>query len=147
MSLYKMFQTDKAAEQEGIIVDYGEERFRIARAGGANSQFKKIFAQKIKPYRRQIDNGTMDDAVANRLMAESYADAVVIGWESKIVDADGKEKWVKTIQNEAGADLKFTPENCAQVLIDLPELFADLQHMAGQATHFREEEIEEDSKN
>jgi len=147
MSLYKTFATDDTAEKQGITVDYGDTRFLIARAGGANSAFKKCFGTKIKPYRRQIDQGTIDDSVANRLMAEAYAEAVVLGWQSKTVDDQGNEKWLDTIEGPDGKPMKFTAENCTKVLIDLPELFADLQVMAGQASNFRTEEVEEDAKN
>ena len=146
MSLYKMFKTNVDAEQEGVILDYGDVRFRIARAGGANADFKRIFTHKLKPYRRQISAETMDDGVANRLMAESYAEAVIIGWEGKSVDEDGNETWGPTIETPDG-ELKFTAENCVKVLLDLPELFTDIQTMAGQAANFREEELEEDVKN
>lgn len=147
MSLYKTFGTNDAAETQGITVDYGDSRFLIARAGGANQQFKKNFAAKIKPYRRQIDNNTIDDSVATRLMAESYAETVILGWQSKIKNEDGEEVWVDTLEGPDGQAMPFTKENCTKLLMDLPELFTDLQHMAGQAANFREAELEEDAKN
>jgi hypothetical protein len=147
MSLYKTFATDEAVEKQGISIDYGDERFLIARAGGSNSAFKKCFAAKIKPYRRQIDQGNIDDSVANRLMAEAYAETVILLWESKAVDEAGVETWVDTISGADGKPMKFSKASCTALLLDLPELFADLQVMAGQASNFRQDELEEDVKN
>jgi hypothetical protein len=145
MSLYKMFHTDADAEKAGIVLDYGDTRFTVARAGGANADFKRLFTTKLKPYRRQIDAGTMDDDVANRLMAETYAETVIIGWEGRTV-VDGEELWGPEIETPAG-ELKFTAEACVTLLLDLPELFTDLQAMANQAANFRDTEMEEDVKN
>lgn len=147
MSLYKTFATDESAEQDGITVDYGDTRFLIARAGGANHKFKKVFSSKIKPYRRQIDQGTMSDDAALKMLAQAYAESVVLTWQSKTVDEKGKEVWLDTIEDANGEPLKFSVKNCTQVLLDLPELFTDLQTMAGQAANFKQDEVLEDVKN
>src|SRR5690606_30785342 len=87
MSLYNTFETDKSLERDGIVLDYGFNsknqpiQIRIARAGGANTKFAKVLEQKMKPYKRAIANDTMDNKVAEKLMVEAYADAVILGWE------------------------------------------------------------------
>ena len=80
-------------------------KFQIARAGGRNKAFKDTFSAKAKKHRTQIDNETMSDDMADRIMAESYAEAVVLGWWTRkeddagdaILDKQGNEKWVDTI--------------------------------------------------
>jgi hypothetical protein len=125
MSLYKKFATDENAEAgEGIVLDYGDGvKIRIHRAGGGNKAFARILEAKTKPYRRQIDNGTIDQDVMRRLMAEIYAKSVIIGWEG--------------VTDEDDHPLAFTEENVVKVLLDLPDLFRDIQEAASNAALFR----------
>lgn len=134
MNLYKTYKADETTEKDGIDLQYGPDcKIRIARAGGSNARFGKLLGDKLKPYRRQIDNGTMDDAVAAKIMAEVYADCVILSW-SGVEDADGKP-------------LSFTKENVVKLLTDLPELFRDIQEQAGKVSNFKAAEREEDAKN
>lgn len=140
MSLFKQFQTDKSAETDGIDADYGiDERtgerilIRVARAGGANSKFAKLWDAKSKPYRRQIQTETLDNATAERLMHEVYAEAVVIGW-SGVCDRDGNK-------------LDYNVENCVKLFKELPELFNDIRSLSTNISAFRAQELEEDGKN
>ena len=134
MSIYRMFKTDEQHEKNGIVLDYGQGgQIRIARAGGGNARYGKLLGDRMKPYRRQIENGTLDNQVAEKIMAEVYADAVVLGWEN-VTGADGQP-------------LPFSREACVQLLLDLPELFRDIQEQATKVANFRAAELEEDAKN
>lgn len=140
MSLFSQFQTDQTAETDGIDLDYGVDnstgeqiKIRIARAGGSNAKFAKLWDQKSKPYRRQIQTETLDNATAERLIHEVYAEAVVLGW-SGVYDRDGNK-------------LDYTVANCVKLFKDLPELFNDIRHVATNINAFRVEEREEDAKN
>ena len=140
MSLYSTFATDSSLEQKGILINYGTERFLIARAGGSNDKFKRVFNQKIKPHRRQIDNEQMKDEQMEELLAEVYAESVILGWESR---KDKDAPWVPTLPDREGKPMEFTPANCKKLLLDLPELFRDLQSQASKAALFRK--VEEDA--
>lgn len=140
MSLFSQFQTDQNAEVDGIDIDYGidsrvNERIviRIARAGGSNSKFAKLWDAKTKPYRRQIQTDTLDNATAERLIHEVYAEAVVLGWSG--------------VYNRNGNKLDYTVVNCVQLFKDLPELFNDIRQVATNISAFRVQEREEDAKN
>lgn len=134
MNLYQLFQTDQQHEQQGIVLDYGAAgKIRIARAGGSNAKFSRIFGERFKPYRRQFDNGTLDDGIANKVMLEVYADTVILGWEG--------------VSGPEGRPLEYTRANVIQLLTDLPELFRDIQDQAGKAANFRAAELEADAKN
>lgn len=135
MSFYNTFKTDADLEAgAGVDLDYGEAgTITIHRAGGDNKKFSKVLAAKMKPYRRQLQNGTMDDEVAERLMAEVYAEAVIIGWEG--------------VKDEKGKTLPYSKENVVKLLTDLPELFKDIQDQASTIANFRKEEIEAEAKN
>ena len=134
MNPYQLFATDKQAETEhGIILDYGTFRMRILRAGGSNRKFIETLNRRLKPYRRQIENDTMDSDMAQRIMAEVYADTVIIGWD-EVPDAEG-------------SPLEYCRNNVIKLLTDLPELFRDIQEQAGKAALFRAAEREDEQKN
>jgi len=153
--LYQLFEMDKDLEREGISVNYGSVKFQIARAGGRNKAFKDTFSAKTKKHRTQIDNETMSDEMADRIMAESYAEAVILGWWSRkeddagdpILDAKGDEKWVDTIENKAGKNVKYSQEECVKLLLDLPDLFSSLQSYAAKSANYRKELDEADEGN
>jgi hypothetical protein len=77
--------------------------------------------------------GTLDDGTAERLLAETYAEAVIIGW--------------KGVKNVKGKPLEFDKKACIELLLDLPELFKDIQEQAGRAANFRRAGIEAAAKN
>lgn len=139
MSLYNQFGTDKKVEKEGVILQYGNTadgkpiQIKICRAGGANVAYNKAMEAKTKPYRRQLQNGTLDIEVMTSILREVYADTVVIGW-SNVEGADGKS-------------MAFTRENVIKLFTDLPELFADVQEQATNLALFRAEINEQDVKN
>ena len=139
MSLYSQFKTDKNIEKEGIVLNYGKNskgadiEIRIARAGGANIQYAKLLEAKTKPYRRQIQNETLDNDVAEKITKEVYAKAVVLGWSG--------------VEDENGKELEFSFENCMKLFDDLPDLWTDIQQQSTKAALFRADILEQDAKN
>ena len=134
MNPYKMFQTDKDLEcGKGVTIDYGDFQITVHRAGGANQKYSKVASAKLKPYARQIQSGVADPAVINRVMAEIYAEAVIVGWNG--------------VKDENDSPVEFTKENVTKFLTDLPELFDDIQRQSDMLANFRAEQIEADAKN
>lgn len=89
MNPYEMFATNKELEQQGIEIDYGDFSITIARAGGSNKKFAKVLTEKMQPHARSLKNETMDDGLADKLHAEAYAEAVILGWKG-VKDRDRK---------------------------------------------------------
>ena len=139
MNLYDTFETDKSAERDGIVLDYGFNskkqplQIRIARAGGSNVRFSKALELKTRPYKRAIANDSLDPQVAEKLMIEVYADTVVLGWTG--------------VEDREGNALEFNRENVVKVLTDLPDLFADIQQQSQKAALFRAKLREDDAGN
>lgn len=133
-SIYALFKTDHALEKDGITVNYGKfGKFRVARAGGANSRFSKVAEAKMRPIRRQIESGVLPDEEQKRVMAEIFAESVVLGWEG--------------VRGKDGQLLSYSKQACTQLLIDLPDLLMDLNEQAGKLSNFREIELETDKGN
>lgn len=130
---YSVFLTDKALEKEGIVLDYGDFKIKVARAGGANAAFQKALTAKVRPYKRQLDAGTIPDDVAEKLFLDVYAEAVVLGWEG--------------VTDENGKPLPYSKENAVKLFSDLPDLFRDVQNQAAAISNFRAEVTEDTIKN
>lgn len=135
MSIHTIFKTDKVAEVEGITLNYDDKvKVRIARAGGSNTRYLKVLERKSKPYRRAIQQETLDPEVAQQILREAYAEGVVLGWEGITDEATGKE-------------IPFSPAAAAKLFKELPDFFADIQEQAQKAALFRAEVREAEGKN
>ena len=130
---YGSWETDKELEKTGVWIDQGiSGKFKLARAGGNNQAYKQLLRNLVRPYQRQINAGTMDPDVADRLTIEAFSKTVVLDWK----DVTGKDKM----------PLKFSVENAAQLLTDLPDLFTELRAAAETAAAYRRSEVEEQGK-
>jgi hypothetical protein len=134
-----MFKTNKDTEQNGIFLEYGKTadgrpiRFKIARAGGNNTKFAKLLDRKTKPYRRQLQNETMDPKVAEQIFMEVYSESVVLGWEN--------------VEDENGSPLNYSPEACLKLFKDLPDLFNDIRDQSTKISSYQLEVRESEAKN
>jgi hypothetical protein len=142
-SLYKMFGTDKAAEKAGVWIDYGDVKFLIARAGGANIAFAEAYKAKVKPFRRQIDMGTLSKAQDDQIMAELYAESIIKSVEVK----DEAGTWSKGVPTADGKVVAYSYDSVVTLLLDLPDMFADLRAMATDTTKYLRQAEEADTKN
>lgn len=138
-NLFQQFKGDEKSEKEGIVLLYGKNskdeniEFRIARAGGTNTRYLKALEHKSKPYRRQIQNNSMDLEMSQQLMRDVFAEAVLLGWTG-VEDADNNP-------------IEFTVTNAKQLFKDLPDLFADIQEQANNASLFRASLLDDEAKN
>lgn len=133
-SPYDLFKNNENLEAgQGVTLEYPGFSITIHRAGGANKKYAQILSAKMKPYRHQIDRGILDEETSKRILIESYAEGVVVGWKD-VKDSDGNE-------------MIFNKENVVKLFTDLPDLFADIRSQADNVALFREEEAKADEKN
>lgn len=131
---YKTYQTEEGLEKGGITLDLGEVgKFKLARAGGANSQFQKRMMVLTKPHRKSISAGIIDPKLADQLLAQAFAETVVLGWEG--------------VTGPDGEPLAYNKENAVKLLTDLPDLFKDIRETSEDATLFRAVNLEDAAKN
>lgn len=134
MSMYKSFETDKDIERQGVWLDYGQFRIRIARAGGANKDFKKVLDRLTRPHRRVIANDSMDEAVAAGILRRAYAKAVILDWETRDKAGDLQEG---IEQKDSDELLPPSLENIVITLRALPDLFTDIQEQATSSALYK----------
>lgn len=143
MSMYNQFRTDPEAEEKGIILDYGDFRVTVARAGGANKRFQRVLEAKTRPHQRAIQTNNFDNDRATVLMKEAFAEAVIRDWEVKKEDGT----WESGIESSDGGVMPVTKENILKVFEDLPDLFQDIMTQAQTSMLFRASLREEAAKN
>ena len=132
-TLHDLFKTDRNKETKGIVLDYGDVKITIARAGGSNKSFAKEMEKLTKPFRRQIQNGTLPDKTADIILKKAYAKHIILDWDGVVDDKDNP--------------IPCTEENIIRLFDDLPDFFNDIQEQSRSASLFRDEEIEESAKN
>lgn len=139
MSLYSQFATDKAAEVDGVWVEYGANEdgsvpaFKISRMSKANKKYTKALEKATRPHRRAIELETMNNDLAERLFMEVFVDTVLLDW--------------KNIRTRDGEELALNKDAAMKLFVELPELYDDLQEKAKKASLFREETLEEEAGN
>ena len=141
MSLYKQFATNTEKEIEGIEVQMTEAEnedgsiptFVVSRMGKSNKRYSKALEAATRPYRRQIELGTMNNDKAEEIFMGVFVDTVLKGW--------------KNVRDEKGADLPFTKQTATKLFKDLPEVYERLQEEAKLSANFREASLEEEAKN
>lgn len=138
MSLYSQFATNQSKEVDGVMVEYGPNSdstvptFKLSRMGKSNKRYAKALDAATKPYRRQLELGTMDQAISERVFMEVFVTTVLLGWNDVEMD-DSKAA--------------FNKANAIKLFTDLPELYDDLQEKAKSAALFRDEALEIEAKN
>jgi len=128
-----MFETDGNLETEGLWLDYGDARIKIARAGGSNKRYEKRLEVLSRPHKRLMKADRMPLREMNKLLKQVYAESVVLGWEG-VTDREGNV-------------MPFSAENCIRLFDDLPDLWEDVLEQARNSAIFRREVLESDSKN
>lgn len=124
------YVTDRALEQEGVWVAFpGDREFLILRAGGSNREFARALSAVLKPYRRQIEKGTLDPSVSEGLMRQLYARHIIKDWRG--------------IKDAAGNQVPYSVEACVEFMTALPDLFSDIVTMATEMATFSRESMEE----
>jgi hypothetical protein len=139
-SPFAMFETNEAVEAAGIRLDYGPFYFQVARAGGANTRFRDVLRDRLRPHRRAMATETMNEDLADRIGREVFAETVVLGW--------GSEKHGEGFMlDRDGGKIAFSTEAVKELFQRLPELARDVMTQAQSFQLFRTVVAEADAKN
>lgn len=121
-NLYHLFETDKEMELKGIALKFGDSKFHVKRAGGANREFDTIFNEKTRAMSSKLQLAALSPEQSDAILMEVYFEAVMLDWED--------------VTNRAGELLEFTKENFVQVMKDLPDLWKGLRTEAANMDNF-----------
>jgi len=130
----EIFGTNEELESgAGVTIDYPGFSVTVHRAGGSNEKFKEVIAKKTKPHQQLLSRGLLDNDVSERILMETYAETVVVGWEN-VTDAKGKK-------------IPYSPENVVKQFKAYPEFYKDIRTFAEKASNFRDAQEEAAEKN
>ena len=101
--------------------------------GQGNKRYSKALEVATRPYRRQLELGTMNGEIADRLFRKVFCETVLLGWAN--------------VTNRDEEYIEFSPEAALALFTDLPDLYTELQEKAKSAALFREESTEDETKN
>lgn len=101
------FKSDINKATNGVWVPLWDGRVKIARAD--NKNYRKAFAEKLKPYRREVQNKSLPDETLQRIVLECFAETILLDWEGFEEDDKplpySKEKVIEIMSNEQFEDL------------------------------------------
>lgn len=136
MSLHKKYSNNRELEAgKGIVVEYegGSVKLHMRRAGGLNESYTRVLREKLEPHQRRMKVDTLPDALAKRLLAETYAETVIIGWEG--------------VTDKSDNAIAFSVQACTELLLELPDFFDLVREDASNLSMFKEAQLEADEKN
>lgn len=122
------FRSNLDLESEGVWVELGEDaRIKVARMN--NPRHASALRRLTKPYRRQIEAGTLNEDIAYRVIGEAMAEGILLDWQGL---------------TENGEPLKYSPKAARDLLTNpqLRDFRAQIEAAANDAEQFRLEEIE-----
>ena len=130
INLYQQFGTSKDLETNGVIFTLMDGvSFTLARAGGENIKYQKTMTSMLKPYKRQLSLGTLDDKIARGILIKAFCKGVLLSWDG--------------VTDKVNKPITFNEENAVKLFLDLPDLFDTLNEESQNMTNFREGEIEQ----
>lgn len=129
------FKADPQLEDEGVwtSIDAGTgARIKIARIG--NRRYREAMTKRLKPYRRALRNGTLDERVTEQITAEVLAETVLLDWQGL---------------TDGGTPLAYSAEAARTLLCDTRfKDFRDLVvEMASDLELYRQQDLKDAEKN
>jgi len=128
---FSNFKTDTRAEVEGVWVDFGSDfKVKIGRLGNPKCQ---EYSRRIqKPYKRQIDNETIDPEITKKLLRKALARYVLLDW--------------KGLEEDDGKVIEYSVEK-AEELLETKDFFAEIMGLSQDMDLFKQETQEENLGN
>jgi hypothetical protein len=121
------FKTDRQRENEGVWVAIGDgARVKVARFN--NERYKQTFLEVSKPYKVQVRTGTLQEEVAQGILRDCFARAILLDWEG--------------LQDDEGNDIPYS-EEAAKELLAIPDFMSMIEDFANSRELYRREAQEQ----
>jgi hypothetical protein len=100
LDIFKSYATDDSLETAGVWQNLGDAKFLIAR--NPNRNYARRLNAQLEAHRVALDAETPEAyALDNRIMAEVYAETILLGWENVVYNghkfAYTKENAIKAL--------------------------------------------------
>lgn len=131
--LGKLFGMNEEMERDGVNIQFGPLKISLARMGGSNTKFAKVFEELTRPYRRMIENNVdLPEDIMQEILFKSFAIGCVRSWNLR--DADGKP-------------VPCTPDNVVDRFKKYPEFYRFVSTEAARSANYRQRALETESGN
>lgn len=112
----------------GAVGIYRGVHLTIARMG--NDRYKAAFRRLINPYKKEIENNTLDDDTSDEILCEALALGVLINWDAKTFPGN----------------IEYSKENAKDLLLNDPDCRDFVTEYANDINNFLKDEEEEITK-
>ncbi|UYE91984.1 tail assembly chaperone [Klebsiella phage vB_KmiS-Kmi2C] len=140
MSLYSQYATNQDKESTGATIEVGVNdddnsviSFVVARMGGANKAYQKALEEATRPYRRQLQQGTLSEKISEDILKRVFCKTILKGWSN--------------VRDQFNEVLPFNQDTAYKLMTELPELYRELSEQASDIALFRDEQLKEEAKN
>lgn len=124
---------DRDLESTGVWFALpGGRKVLCRRAGGSNTRFRRVYDQRIRPHRREMERGTLDEKIAEEILLDVYVRTVFVDWSG--------------FNAKDGSEYPFSEEAVKAFFTAYSELFQLVMDKAGAAQNFAVQEVEEGKK-
>jgi len=127
----KQIAINPKKEKDGVWVDLDEETQLLI--GRLNSpQYNRTAERLRKPYRRQIENGSLSDKKKSQIAAELYTKTILLDWKGLKIN---------------GKVINYSEKVCKEILAndEYQPFFSIVSGFAADEELFRQEDIEKTS--
>ena len=131
MDFKARYKTDKDAESEGVWEDIGEG-FRVKVARSNNPHHQRVAENLMRPYRRQIANGSLSNDKLTEITVKAMSEALLLDWEGLEID---------------DKPVPYSRETAHKLLTEYKDFREEVAELAQSIELFRSSEIEEAEKN
>lgn len=117
---------DDQKAEEGTWTKYRGVDIKVARAG--NTEFTRLFAQLTRPYKRDIERGTLDDKTMKSILCETLSKTILLEWKNFMIDEKA---------------IEYTQKHAQQLLENDPDCREHVQEFSHDLDNFIKEDIDE----
>lgn len=117
-------------KDDGVWKKFGDAEIKIARAG--SNEHLRISEDIHKPYKKQIDRGTLPRVTQRALLLETVARALILDWKN-VADPEGNE-------------VPYSVEAAMQALEFVPDLADFVVDTASDVATFYDDEVKKTAK-
>lgn len=131
MDIKKLFGTNQTLENDGVWKDLGDgAKIKVARLGNPNNL--RVTKELSKPFTIQIQRNKLPDDIQKKIMNESLARTVLVGWSGI---------------SYGGSPIDYSVDNAIKLLTEFSDFRDVVFSAANDLTAFQDQQDVEEVKN
>lgn len=121
---------DSDKKKDGVWVDYEGASFRIA--SSSNPRYVNALVSNQRPFKRQIDKGTIKPEDSLFIVCKSIAQGILVDW--------------KNVGTTDGKDVPYSVEAAIEALVNIPSFREFVLEFAQSEDEYARDELKETVK-